>query len=400
MSDERCAAAPRPIHVAVVGVSESDTCGVRDHGELLVGGLTAEGLSCSWHWLTRRAHSFGEARSEFGGWATELAGELVEARPDAVVLQYSVFSYSYRGFPLFVRPALAAVRAPRVPIVSVLHEFVYPWGRGGLKGKAWAITQAAALRGLLGASSGVVVTAPFRADWLQSRRWLPRRPVGLAPVYSNLPEPRGAARADQRSEPLLGLFGYAYEGAAMTLVLDALAMLHARGIAAELSLLGAPGATSPAAQAWRDAARSRGVEQALSFSGVLPAERLAAELAACDVLLHPEPSGPTSRKGTLAGSLASGSAVVAIDGPRRWPELVDARAALIVEPSAAALAAGVAGLLDDRAELASLSARGGEFARTAMGVPRTAGVLATMLAKLIADSGAGDAGAARQLPAG
>jgi glycosyltransferase involved in cell wall biosynthesis len=399
---------PRPgreLRVALVGVSEGDTCGVRDHGELLVDGLAAENVACSRHWLTRRAHSLPGARAEFRGWAAELARELEAERPEAVVLQYSVFSYSYRGFPVFVRDALAAVRAPGVPLVTVLHEFVYPWGRGGVKGKAWALSQAAALRGVIRESSAAVVTAPFRAEWLASRAWLARREIGLAPVYSNLPPPRVQARAGDRDEPLLGLFGYAYEGAAMSLVLDALQRLHELGHAARLLLLGAPGPDSAAGAAWLQAARARGLEHAVSFSGVLPADELSDALAACDVLLHPEPSGPTSRKGTLAASLASGTAVVAIDGPRRWAELADARAAHIVEPSAAALAGGIAVLLGERSEREELGARGAQFARTAMGVGRTAGVLAEILRGLLADeqdasAGAGRPDAPRQVAAG
>lgn len=372
--------------VAVVGVSESATCGVRDHGELLIEGLAGEGVAASSHWLTRRASSFKDARAEFLGWTRRLSFELLAERPEAVVLQYSVFSYSYRGLPLFVRPALAAARASGAPLLALLHEYVYPWGRSGLKGGAWALTQRAALRGVIGSSSAVLVTAPQRAEWLASRRWLPEREIGLAPVYSNLPAPRaGAGVQNDPDEPLVGLFGYAYEGAASALVLDALALLRSRGVGFRLQLLGAPGAASPAAAAWRAAAAARGLGGALSFSGVLPAQDLSDALARCDVLLHPEPSGPTSRKGTLAGSLASGTAVVAIDGPRGWRELIDAQAALVVAPDPAALADGIAGLLADPAARLALGVRGGEFARTAMGVPRTARAVVHALEQMLAE---------------
>jgi len=381
----------RPRRVAVVGVSESETCGVRDHGELLIEGLAGEGIAASSHWLTRRASSFGEARAEFLGWTRRLSSELAAERPDAVVLQYSVFSYSYRGFPLFVRPALAAVRASGAPVLALLHEYAYPWGRSGLKGAAWALSQRAALRGVIGSSSAVLVTAPIRAEWLASRRWLAEREIGLAPVYSNLPPPSASASASasvseqaEDGTPIIGLFGYAYEGAASALVLDALALLRARGVSFRLQLLGAPGPASPAAEAWRAGAAERGLEEALSFSGVLPAQDLSDALARCDVLLHPEPSGPTSRKGTLAGSLASGTALVAIDGPRSWQELTDAQAALVVAPEPAALAEGIAGLLADPVARAALGARGGEFARTAMGVPRTARAVASALDGMLA----------------
>jgi len=373
--------------VAVVGVSESGTCGVRDHAVLLSDALAHEHVSCSLHWLWRSSSSLAGARSEFREWTAALAAELDDDRPDAILLHYSVFSYSYRGFPLFVWPTLAALRGAGVPLVTVLHEFAYPWGRGGLHGKAWALTQSALLLAVMRVSAAVLVTAPFRATWLASQRWLPRREIGMAPVFSNLPAPAPApARAGDEGH-LVGLFGYAYEGAAMSLVLDSVRLLVERGLPVRLALLGAPGAGTAAAEAWLAGARERGIEQALSFSGVLSGAELSDVLAGCDVLLHPEPSGPTSRKGTLAGSLASGTAVVAIDGPRRWDELVRAEAALVTAPTAVALAGAVAGLLEDEHRREALGARGGEFARRAMGVQRTAEVVSGLLEPLLAGRG-------------
>jgi hypothetical protein len=383
MSEARARQPDRAVRAAVVGVSTSGTCGVRDHATLLGEALGREGISCTMHWLTRRQHSIRGARSEFRAWTLALAGELESTRPTAIILHYSVFSYSYRGFPIYVRPVLAALRRSRAPVVTVLHEFAYPWNRGGLHGRAWSVTQNAVLREVMRASAAVVVTAPFRAEQLASRRWLPRRAHVLAPVFSNLPPPAvGSARPDAGSH-VLGLFGYAYEGAARSLVLDALRLLDERSLPVRIELLGAPGSGTPAAQAWLAGARTRGIEDSLSFSGVLSAQDLSDALAACDVLLHPEPSGPTSRKGTLAASLASGRAVVAIDGPRRWGELIESEAALVVEPSASALADAIAGLLEDERRRRELGERGGQFARGAMGVERSAQVVGELIEQLL-----------------
>ncbi len=369
--------------MAVVGVSEGATCGVRDHAVLLADALSELDVSCSLHWLWRSERSISGARSELHSFAKALVVDLGETRPSAVVLHYSVFAYSYRGFPVFVRPILSALRGSGVPLVTILHEFVYPWDRGGLRGRAWALSQSAMLLDVVHASSALVVTAPFRGRWLATRRWLPRRPLALAPVFSNLPAPARGRSPGAQAGDVVGLFGYAYEGAAVSLVLDALALLHARGLRVQLRLLGAPGRDAPAAEAWLAGARTRGIERTLSFSGVLSAQHLADALAACDVLLHPEPSGPTSRKGTLAASLASGSAVVAIDGPRRWDELIESEAALVVEPSATALADAIAGLLEDGRRRETLGASGREFAGRAMGVERSAQVVAGLLEQLL-----------------
>ena len=169
----------------------------------------------------------------------------------------------------------------------------------------------------------------------------------------------------------------------MTTVLDAVRLLRDRGSQVELLLLGAPGRDSQAAENWLSKARVRGVERALSFSGVLPAADLSNALAACDVLLHPEPGGPTSRKGTLAASLASGSAVVALDGPRGWSELVRSEAVLVVRPTAVALGDALAGLLEDDAPREALGARGAAFAEQRMGVQRSAAVVVQLLGEVI-----------------
>lgn len=373
--------------VAVVGVSDSETCGVRDHATLLADAIEDRGVSCAWRWLTRRDHSFGGARSEFGAWAGALGEELGDAPFDAVILHYSVFSFSFKGIPVFVPATMRALRGSRLPVVSILHEFAYPLGPGGLRGRSWALSQRAVLPSVIGGSAAALVNVPSRAEWLATRRWLPSRPIAFAPVFSNLPPPAAQRPPVAVEGQQIGLFGYAYEGAASTLVLDALHLLRARGLRVSLRLLGAPGRESPAGQAWLTAARSRGIEELLSFSGVLSGQQLSDALAACTVLLHPEPTGPTSRKGTLAASLASGSAVVAIDGPGRWQELVDADALLLVDPSAEPLADGVAALLEDPSRRAALGASGRGFAASNMGVQRTVETVASILREALGPGG-------------
>jgi glycosyltransferase involved in cell wall biosynthesis len=236
------------------------------------------------------------------------------------------------------------------------------------------------------ASAAVIVTADFRARWLASRRWLPQRPLAVAPVFSNLPAPI-ATQPAARPRPAVGLFGYSYQGAALALILDALSTLEQEGIDVELRLLGAPGPSSSAGEAWRAAARARGLSEALSFSGALDAQALSNELAACDLLLFADTAGPSSRKGTLAGSLASGTAVIAIDGPRTWPELLDARAAEVVAPNAQALAGAIGALLADPQAREALGARGRAFAGQRMGIERTVGAVRGLL-EAIAGEGA------------
>jgi glycosyltransferase involved in cell wall biosynthesis len=366
--------------VAVVGVSLRATCGVRDHATLLAGALAGHGVSCELHWLQREVESAPAARRRFAEFSARLAAELERDPPDAVIVHYSVFAYSYKGVPLFVRPVFEALRRCGRPVIVIMHEFAYPWWYGGLRGAVWAVTQRALVVEVMRAATSVIVTAEWRAVWLASRRWLPSRPARFAPVFSNLPTPTAHARPGP-GEPQIGLFGYAYQGAAMSLILDALAAVRARGVSATLRLLGAPGRESASGEGWLEQAHARDLAGAVSFSGRLPPQELADALAACHVLLFADAAGPSSRKGTLAGSLASGRPVVAFDGPLGWRALKAAGAVELVAVSPAALANAVVALLQDPAELEALGARGRAFYEREMALERTAEVVLELLAE-------------------
>jgi glycosyltransferase involved in cell wall biosynthesis len=364
---------------ASLGISTTAICGVRDHGALLAAALEREGCPGSTHWLDRRDGTLGPARAQVGAWTKALPAELADARAEAALLHYSVFSYSYRGLPLFAHPALATVRRAGLPLVTLLHEFVYPWRRDGARGAAWALSQRALLIDVVRASDALVATTDFQAEWLASRRWLVKRPVAVAPVFSNLPAPVVPPQHEGSEAVSIGLFGYAYERETIALVLGALRVLQGRGVDATLHLLGAPGAQSPAGEAWLAAARESGLARAPSFSGLLTAQELSDALAACELLLFVDPLGPNSRKTTLAASLASGAPVLALDGPRRWGELADARAAALVPRSSQALAGALGELLADEQARERLAVRGRQFAEQRMSAPRAARTIAALL---------------------
>lgn len=374
----------RRARIASVGISIGEPCGVHDHAVLLADALGGAGGAFGGHWLWRRTGSgIAAERAEVRAWIDQLSSRLARERPDAVLLHYSVFAFSHRGLPVFTKPVLSAVGDLGLPLVAMVHEFAYPWRLGGARGTVWAATQRAALVGVIRTSATVVVTSDERADWLRTRVWLPRRPTAVAPVFSNLPAPTTSSRV---SALRLGLFGYAHEGADLETVLDALSTLHDRGREAELVLLGAPGRSSPAGTRWQQAARARGLAHALSFSDALPPQELSDSLASCSVLLFAERGGPTSRKTTLAASLCSGRPVVALDGRNSWSELLEAQAAIVVEPDARALADAIAGLLDDEIARERQGARGREFAGRAMSLSRSARIVSDALDQAIDDA--------------
>jgi glycosyltransferase involved in cell wall biosynthesis len=372
--------APSQLRLGLVGMSVSPTCGVRAHTGLLTDGLAAQGVACSTHWLERDERcSLRAARADVRAWARRLPGQLREQRAEAVLLQYSIFAYSHRGLPLFVEPTLAALRGTRLPLLAFMHELAFPWSLRGWRGRAWALSQRVALVDALRSCAGAVVTTDQRADWLLTRRWLPRRPVRMAPVFSNLPPPRPSPHRE-RERPRLGLFGYAsYHPRSIALVLDAVAGLRDLGTEVELALLGAPGSGSPVAEAWLEGAAARGLQGALRFDGPLATQLLSDELAACDALVFADRPGPSSRKGTLAGSLASGRPVIATDGPQAWDELARSDALCLVPARADALADALARLLGEPDRLDDLGARGRAFAEQRMGVAYSAEVVAGLL---------------------
>jgi hypothetical protein len=378
LSERNSGAGRGSLRLAVVGLSEGPTCGAHDHAVLLTEALTQRGISCSMHWHWRRDPSLSATRAEIKAWVQGLPAELAQAEPDAILLHYSIFSYSHRGLPLYVAPVLGALRKTGLPILTVMHEFIYPWRLGDWRGNVWALTQRAVLIEAVRSSSGLIVTTDLRATWFASQRWLAHRPTVMAPVFSNLPAPTAGHHA--RGGRLVGLFGYSYQGAALSVVLDALRLLG--GLELELRLLGGPGRTSEAGESWLSAARQRGLEERLSFSGILPADELADALGECDVLLFADTPGPSSRKGTLAGSLASGRPVLALDGPQRWAQMIEAQAAEVVEPRAEALAEGLAQLLADEPRREALGARGRAFAER-MGAGHSAELVIELLGQLI-----------------
>lgn len=377
-------ATPSSPRVASLGISTTAICGVRDHGALLAAALAHEGWDCSTLWLDRDGETLARARAQVAAWTRMLPAQLAEARADVALLHYSVFAYSFRGLPLFVVPVLGAVRRAGIPLVMLLHEFVYPWGRDGLRGTAWAVSQRALLIDVMRRSGAVVTTTDFQAEWLGSRRWLPRRTVGTAPVFSNLPAPApvqapASPPASERDAATIGLFGYGYGRPTAALVAGALRLLQERGVRVRLKLLGAPGRASPAGETWLAAAREAGLEQQPDFSGALAAQQLSDALAACEALLFVDPIGPNSRKTTLAASLASGRPVLAVDGPRRFQELADAGAAEIVAPRPQALADALAELLANRGRADQLAQRGRAFAQQSMSAARAARTIAGLL---------------------
>lgn len=361
--------------VLVAGASSSRVCGVRDHAQSLSGGLAEVGVDPVVEWGD---FSSQPAAAEVDAWLRRVEVRAQRERPDVILFHYSVFTFAWRGIPVHVPAVTRRLARLGLPVVILLHEYAYPWGRSGWRGAVWAITQRLALWLVVSRAAALIVTTPQRAGWIASRRWLPRRPVAVASVFSNLPPPQ-PHDTSTRAGIRIGLFGYAHEAVPLPMLLDALVTLRRTIPQVRLLLLGAPGADSALGREVLALARQVGLENALEFTGVLPAQDLSEALATCDVLLFADSDGPSSRKTTLAASLASGRPVVALDGPNTWQDLVRDQAIALVRPTASALAETVARLLVDRSAADALGIRGREFAEQYMSVEKAASVVLSVV---------------------
>ena len=352
---------PYPDTIVQVGSSTTPVCGVRDYAGVLERAFRSGGTDVSTFWCDVDPSagvpaSVRQARR----WLSRVRREIEKTQPRVIILHYSVFAYGPRGVPVLAPLVARELAATGVPVLGLLHEFAYPFGRRGWRGTVQALSHRAALPTVVRHCDALAVTSERRASWLATRRWLPRRPVVFIPVFSNLP-PVEPEVMPEKDSPSIGVFGFGGPAVDVELVASAVAILRARGRRVRLVLIGAPGPNGAAARRWWQALEDRDSLSALRFTGVQAPRELARELAGVDVLVFADRSGPDSRRTTLAAGLALGRAVVAVDGPERWGRAVSERAIIVASPGSQAFAAELERLLDDRSLRESQGARAAEF---------------------------------------
>ncbi len=300
------------MRVLVAGASTQRVCGVRDCAHVLDEPLHDEGVETTIVWTD-------EPRE-----LPALVAAEARAGYDGVLWHYSPFTYARRGLPSGVPAMARALNRVALPVVVLLHELA-PDVRGrGWRGAAQALTQRAALVPILRTADAAIVTAEERVALLRSA-WLPRRPVALVAVPSNVPHV--AARERHANGTLrVGIFGYRHATLNADLVAESVAKLDGR---ARLVLVGAPGADTEAGGVWRSAAERHGA--AVEFTGELEPDELSDALASLDVVLSPDPSGPAPRRGSLAAALAHGRPVLALAGPRTWQRMRSEGAVVVAD---------------------------------------------------------------------
>ncbi len=252
--------------------------------------------------------------------------------------------------PVCLQLARIARRA-RVPYVVGIHGMLDDWcmEQKPLKKRLYL---AVAGRRMLERAAAVHVTA--EAEGAQSSRWYPRgRPVVLPLIfdlaqYESLPGPALARRkfgsafgGDGR--PVLLFLSRLHPKKRVELLIEAAAALAAEEL--DVSVLIA-GTGEPAyEQSLRERAARR-VAGRVEFLGFVSGREKVSLYEAADVFVL-----PTSQENwgfVLLESLACGTPVITTRGVDIWSELQGSGAAIIVEQTAAGVAAAVAGLIRDR----------------------------------------------------
>ena len=238
----------------------------------------------------------------------------------------------------------------------------------------FAFTGSALLRGLfrwleramIAGSRVVIVICPALEETV--RQTAPSAQIVLienAPGSSDAPATNDAVAAVRRHHgiaadaPLVLYTGTfeAYQG--LDLLWDAMALVVRQRPAARVLIAG--GKSDQVTRA-RAAATQAGLGDAVVFAGERPAAEIPAYLAACDVLVSPRSRG-TNTPLKIYQYLRSGRPIVATRLLTHTQVLDDATAVL-TEPTAAAFAAGVVHVIDDRADGARRAAAAVAVAET------------------------------------
>lgn len=355
---------------------------MRDYGDLLAEELGRRGMEARAEWLPNDGVVLGDALGASMKYLRVAAGM---ARGSVVIWNYSPFVYAYRGVPLPGVLFGIVLRARRIPVITVLHELAYPWGRRGLPGRVFAITQRTALLPVLAGSAAVVVTTEQRAASVRRRRWLGRRTAPVAiPVFSTVGETAPPIEREP-AECRIGVIGYGSDGAQPELLCAAVRRLGSLD-GVRIVLLGAPGPDSREGKEWIRAAAAASLEDAIEFTGEqVSIPELSASFAACDVITLVDEEGPSSRRTMLAAAFAHGRATIATDGPNRWDGPIEEAAMLVVAADPVELGHALQRILDDPSERSSMGERASEFYQREMSLRNTADVMSALIAQVTSD---------------
>lgn len=299
--------------VALLGQCDAPTDGVEDYCIFLARALAADGID-----LQQTRVPWAEK-----GWITalrQLSRDCAAWRGKWVLLQYTAFSWSRRGFPFGAIATLAILRKRGVRCAVVFHE----QHRQSKTSARWidrtrGACQDWVIHKLYKMAAKSIFTVP-----LETIAWLPQEKSKAAfiPIGANIPERahRSGAPAQAAKEKTVVVFGVSDSPqAAVPEVKDISDVMLAasKALGGRLRLVVAGRGALEARELLTKALQ--GSDVGLIVRGVLPAEVLADEFASADAMLTVR--GPlTSRRGSAMAGIAAGIPIVGycdgdIDGP-------------------------------------------------------------------------------------
>jgi hypothetical protein len=250
----------------------------------------------------------------FGPSALAALDRALGRTPGRILLQYTPHAFGYKAMNV---PLCAWLWARQRRLDVMFHEVAYPLEAGQpLKHRVLAIANRGMATLLLRAAERVFMSIPGWEPLLRTLVPGGPRPV-WSPVPSNLPSecpPAAVAAIRQRlltgsTRSLVGHFGT--YGSLIAGMLDpTLVNLLSQRHDIHIVLLGWGG------PAFADAFSRRNPRLAgqVSAPGMLDAERVAAHVQACDVMLQPYPDGISTRRSSAMGALKLGKPIVTTEG--------------------------------------------------------------------------------------
>ncbi|MFA5891010.1 MAG: glycosyltransferase family 4 protein [Actinomycetota bacterium] len=305
-----------------------DVGGIGDHADCMAAELASRGAE-----ISIVCPKGSDARPTFSvhgvveRWDSKgfpaIAAAVGATNPDVIVWEYNPFSIGSHGLaPRAGR--LARALASHAPLVLILHELWFPWGRDGARGFAWALGQRLQAIGVLRAASRWIVTTEKREAELARFGHVKLRRVSAGPTI----EPDDASGDPRRRWGIprdafvIAHLGSAGPGRDLAPVYDAIARLGVRGIDARLLLAGNAGPLDIPSE----------VAARVVVTGTVARADLSAALRAADVYFHADPAGPAAgRHSSLLSALAHGIPVVAYRGPDAAPQLADGVSVRLIE---------------------------------------------------------------------
>lgn len=270
-----------------------------------------------------------------------------------VFLQYTALAWSERGFPRRVLRVLQTLREAGARLGIVFHD-VEPFAGKRAIDRLRRQVQLRVMRQMLRSADLAVFTISLDVvSWLGSAM---KAKAAFIPVGANLPEITNDAVGTRDSAvtrlAVYGITGGSAGAEECSEIARALRFATERGARLDLHAFG----RGAAERETELREKLNGLQVALHFDGLLPADRVASALQSADATLFVR--GPiSSRRGSAIAGIACGKPVIAYRGPETAAPITDAGVVLVERNNPLELGEAVLRLATDHSFRNELSIR-------------------------------------------